>query len=209
MMTGEIATQEMAAIPKILQRMANSDEADRHRTVAERGRIRAAVLDPVPELGQDLPPVRPRSPHRDLARRRRALVQQHHAALHRPVRLLHAGAVPREERRSAAREQAEASRAHRLRPRDPEGRLPAPRLQGRRPAAPDVHVPALLSLLEEPDVDDAGRPVRVVRAPAADRCERRRAAPAAGLHGRPLLFQRVVSRHRGEPRVRDAPAFTR
>ena len=92
MMTGDQATAEMAAVPKILQRIVAQRQADHRRALAERSRLRAAVPDSVPQLGEDLPAVRCRADVCRVPRRRRRLVSEHHEELHRPVRLLHARA---------------------------------------------------------------------------------------------------------------------
>ena len=75
-----------------------------------------------------------------------------------------------------------------------------------RHAAPDVHVPAVLSVLEAADVDRARGRVRVVPAAAGHRRVGRDRRAAARLHRRALLLQRVVPRHRREQAVRHQPA---
>ncbi len=179
MMTGDIADAGDGGDPQDPAAHLAQPEADRRRPVAERGRLRAALLDSVPQLGEDLPPVRRRAAGRRVARRRRPLVHEHHPPLHRPVRLLHAGAVPRQERRPAAREQAEAPGAHRLRPRDPEAVLPAARQRRKstcctRCTCTGCSTPTGRARCRSSLVDH----VHLVRAAAAARRQRHRARAA-------------------------------
>jgi hypothetical protein len=179
MMTGDQPTQEMQAVPKILQRMAASP---RHIVVGPwLSEVGFELLYWIPFLNW-VKTYRPFDAERMLVVSRGGAgvwyQTEHHEELRRPVRLLHARAVQDKERRSSAGEQAEAPRAHELRPRDPQARLSASREQAGRTSAPDVHVSALLPVLEESGVEQPCRYVRDVRAATPARYERRRGRTA-------------------------------
>ncbi len=87
-------TEEAVAVPRVLQRIERKRPPDHRRPVGERGRLRASLLDPVSQLGDDPSSVQRRSPRRRLAWRVRSVVSRHRDALRRALRLLHTRGIP-------------------------------------------------------------------------------------------------------------------
>ena len=126
--------------------------------VAVGDRLRAAVLDSVPDLGQGLRQLRSRAARRRVARRRGAVVSAHHAALRGHLLVLHARRVPRRATSGASSSSGGRQKHIEISSFDREilARVQAKRgLQRRRAAASVADVPAVRPLLAPAHAGDA------------------------------------------------------
>ncbi len=202
----DVPTEEAVAVPRLVQKLSRREQ-------------RIIVGPWVSEVGFELlywipflnwveirAAVRPRAPGDRLTWRLPRVVPRHHPALPRPVRLLHARAVPAEGRTAYYRGDPEAAAGHDLRSRrDQAGEADASTC-ARAISCTRRHMYRLFhDPLAGPRFGEHGRELHGAQTVAADRHHRSGWTAAGRLRGGPLLFQRRFPGYAAQPPFRRGP----